>query len=234
MTHPVPRVYRAMIALGQGLFAGLRLRPAAVGLEHVPPSGGAVLAITHFGYLDFALVQRVVWRRHRRWIRFLTTVRAFEHPLSGPLLSAMQHIPVDREAGAGGYRTSIKALRDGHLVGVFPEGQVTGTWEVLACAGGAARMASAAGVPLIPIAVWGGHRVLTRTHRFSLSAAAGATISVRVGAPLDVPRGLGDDAGPWLRRHLVALMDEAQRSYPDRPRRPQDDWWQAPRKELNP
>ncbi len=227
MTHPVPRLYRAMIRLGQCLFGALRLRPAPQGLEHLPSSGGAVLAITHFGYLDFALVQWVLWRRHRRWIRFLVTARAFEHPVSGPLLRAMQHIPVDREAGAGGYRASIKALRDGHLVGVFPEGQVTGTWEVLPCAGGAARMASAAGAPLIPIAVWGGHRVLTRTHRFSLPAAAGATISVRIGAPLEVPRRLDDDAGRWLRQHMVRLMNEAQRSYPDRPRRPQDDWWQV-------
>jgi hypothetical protein len=69
--------------------------------------------------------------------------------------------------------------------------------------------------------------VLTRTHRFSLPAAAGATISVRIGAPLEVPRRLADDAGRWLRQHLVALMDEAQRSYPDRPHRPQDDWWQV-------
>ncbi len=227
MTHPVPKVYRAMIELGQLLFGALRLRPAPVGLEHLPSSGGAVLAITHFGYLDFALVQWALWRHNRRWIRFLTTARAFEHPLSGPPLRAMQHIPVDRRAGAGAYRDSVKALRDGHLIGVFPEGQVTGTWEVLPCAGGAARMASAAGVPLIPIAVWGGHRLLTRTHRFSLRAATGATISVRVGQPLDVPRRLGDEAGPWLRQHLAELMSEAQGDYPDRPRRPQDHWWQA-------
>lgn len=231
--HPVPTVYRVMIALGQVLFGALRLRPAPVGLEHIPASGGAVLAITHFGYLDFALAQWVLWRRDRRWIRFLTTVRAFEHPVSGPLLRAMRHIPVDRDSGAGGYRASIEALRDGHLVGVFPEGRVTGTWQVLPCAGGAARMAAAAGVPLIPIAVWGGHRVLTRTHRFSLRAAAGATISVRVGEPLHVPRRLGDEAGPWLREHLVGLMDEAQRSYRDRPRRRQDDWWQHQRTRLS-
>ncbi len=222
-----PRTYQAMIAVGRGLFAALRLRPRVAGAEHLSERGGAVLAITHFGYLDFALTEWVVWRHNRRWIRFLATSAAFAHPLSGPLLRAMRHVPVNRADGSDAYRHAVEAARAGHLVGLFPEGQVTRDWdEVLPCAGGAVRIAAAAGVPLVPVAVWGGHRVLTKIHRFSPQAARGATISVRVGRPVAVTQEqAGREAGPWLRSLLQDLMIEAQDDYPDQPRGDVDRWW---------
>lgn len=222
-----PRTYRAMIAVGRALFAALRLRPRVAGVEHIPEQGGAVLAITHFGYLDFAITEWVVWRRNRRWIRFLATSAAFAHPLSGPPLRAMRHVPVDRADGSDAYRHAVDAARAGHLVGLFPEGQVTRDWnEVLACAGGAVRIAAAAGVPLVPVAVWGGHRVLTKSHRFSPRAAYRATISVRIGRPVAVTQEqAGRGAGPWLRSLLQNLMIAAQDDYPDQPRGEGDRWW---------
>jgi len=98
------RVYRLAIWLGSGLFRMLDLRRDVHGVSNVPPSGPAVLAVTHFGYLDFALVQDAVWRHYRRLTRFLVTDAAFGHPIAGPLLRAMRHIPVHRAAGAGAYR----------------------------------------------------------------------------------------------------------------------------------
>src|ERR1700761_6591377 len=110
-------VYRLAVRFGAGLFRLLDLRRDEHGLDNVPASGGAVLAITHFGYLDFALVQDAVWRRHRRLTRFLVTDVAFGHRIAGPLLRAMRHIPVHRAAGAGAYRMTRRALKRGELVG---------------------------------------------------------------------------------------------------------------------
>src|SRR5476649_1809573 len=99
LRHQPDRVYRLAIRLGAGLFRLLDLRRDVYGVSNVPPTGPAVLAVTHFGYLDFALVQDAVWRRYRRLTRFLVTDVAFAHPIAGPLLRAMRHIPVHRAAG---------------------------------------------------------------------------------------------------------------------------------------
>src|ERR1700749_2590117 len=104
-----------MILLGRGLFGALGLRREVRHPERLDPPGGAVLAVTHFGYLDFALLEWAVWHVNRRRGRFLGTARAFEHPVAGPLLRGMRHIPVERAAGAPAYRNAVEALRAGEL-----------------------------------------------------------------------------------------------------------------------
>jgi 1-acyl-sn-glycerol-3-phosphate acyltransferase len=169
---------------GSGLFRLLDLRRDVHGLENVPPSGGAILAITHFGYLDFALVQHAVWRRYRRLTRFLVTDVAFAHRIAGPLLRAMRHIPVHRAAGAGAYRSARAALRRGELVGIFPESAVSVTNELLPLKKGAAGLAADTGAPLIPVLVWGGQRVITKGIPLKWRRARHADIHVEFGAPM--------------------------------------------------
>ncbi len=183
------RVYRLAIALGRALFRLLDLRRDVHGGANVPRSGGAVLAVTHFGYLDFALVQDAVWRRHRRLTRFLVTDAAFAHPIAGPLLRAMRHIPVHRAAGAGAYRMARRALRRGELIGVFPESAVSVSTELLPLQKGAAGLAADTGVPLIPVLVWGGQRVITKGIPLSWRRARHAQIHIEFGAPLPAPAG---------------------------------------------
>jgi 1-acyl-sn-glycerol-3-phosphate acyltransferase len=170
--------------LGSGLFRLLDLRRDVHGLDTVPPAGGAVLAITHFGYLDFALVQDAVWRRHRRLTRFLVTDVAFAHRIAGPLLRAMRHIPVHRAAGAGAYRSARAALGRGELVGIFPESAVSVTTELLPLKKGAAGLAVEMGVPLIPVLVWGGQRVITKGIPLRWRRARHAEIHIEFGAPI--------------------------------------------------
>jgi len=148
----------------------------------VPPVGGAVLAITHFGYLDFALVQDAVWRRHRRLTRFLVTDVAFANRIAGPLLRAMRHIPVHRAAGA--YRSARAALGRGELVGIFPESAVSVTTELLPLKKGAAGLAVEMGAPLIPVLVWGGQRVITKGIPLRWRRARHAEIHIEFGAPI--------------------------------------------------
>src|SRR5665647_2179259 len=88
-------IYTTAIGAGRALFGLLRLKTSASGLDNLPDSGGAVLAITHFGYLDFALVEWMMWRRNRRRIRFLVKKGAFDQPFVGAMLRGMRHISVD-------------------------------------------------------------------------------------------------------------------------------------------
>ncbi len=206
-------LYRGLVLVGRGLLRVLGLHRTVVGGQWLEQPGGAVLAITHFGYLDFALAEWALWHRNRRLIRFLATARAFEHPVAGPLLRGMGHIPVERSAGAQAYRHAVAALRAGELVGVFPEGQVNAE-DVGPLKSGAVRMAAQAGVPIIPVVVWGGQRVLTKGRRFSLRRAWGSSVLISVGEPIRIgPDPVAErveadtDA---LRTTLRAMVEHAQ------------------------
>lgn len=204
------------VAAGRVFFGGvLRLRPVVTGAEAIPTSGAAVLAITHFGYMDFALVEWVAWLRTRRRIRFLVTKRAADKPVVGWLLNRMRHIPVDIGAGRDAYTQAVTALQDGEILGVFPEAGVSASYTVRDLKTGAVRMAAAAGVPVIPVVVWGGQFLRTKNHRARFREAFRAPIRIAVGHPIHVDA--ADDpvaATATLRASLEALLDDAQASYP--------------------
>jgi len=222
-SRPEP-IYRSAITLGRALFGFWRLRRIETGLEHLPYSGGAVLAMTHFGYLEFALVEWATWKQNRRRIRFLTTKRAFDKPGIGWLLRGMHHIPVDMERGAEAYAVAVGALRAGELIGVFPEAGVSASFEVRELKTGAVRLAAEAGVPVIPVAVWGGQRLMTKNHPVSFRARFGVPISFAFGAPIAVaptedPRAVTDA----LRETMQGMLDRLQADYPVDGT---DQWWQ--------
>ena len=96
----------------------------------------------------------------------------FDHWFAGPFMRAMQHIPVDRKAGAAAFESAVRALKDGEVVGVFPEATISTSFTVKDLKAGVARMAVEAGVPIIPAAVWGGQRIATKGHKVQCCAAA--------------------------------------------------------------
>jgi 1-acyl-sn-glycerol-3-phosphate acyltransferase len=135
----------------------------------------------------------------------------------------MQHIPVDRKAGAAAFEAAIRSLKDGEVVGVFPEATISSSFTVKELKAGAARMSVKAGVPIVPAAVWGGHRVATRGR---VHLRRGVPVTVILGEPLIAEPGEKPQA--LLRRTraaMEALLDEAQRTYPDQPAGPEDRWW---------
>ncbi len=217
--HTREPIYSTAIGAGRALFGLLRVRPSTSGLAQLPAMGGVVLAITHFGYLDFALVEWVTWLHNRRRIRFMAKKGAFDQPLVGPLLRGMKHISVDMESGAEAYAQAVAALSAGELLGVFPEGGVNASFTVRELKTGAVRMALAANVPIIPVAVWGGHRLMTKNHRSKLRERIGVPVSIRCGIPfhVDAADPVGDSvAAATHRLHdtLQGLVDAVQAEYP--------------------
>src|SRR6202000_1828401 len=99
-------------------------------------------------------------------------------------MRGMHHIPVDRAAGAGAFRAAVTALQQGELIGVFPEQTISSSFELRPIKSGAARLALEAGVPLLPVVVWGGQRVWTARRRPVWRRHVPVTLSV--GAPLPV------------------------------------------------
>ena len=74
------------------------------------------------------------------------------------------------------------------MVGIFPEATISRSFEVKELKSGAARIAAEAGVPLIPVMLWGTQRLMTKDHPRDFSR--GKTIGIRVGEPM-YPTGRG-------------------------------------------
>ncbi|MGH3929331.1 MAG: lysophospholipid acyltransferase family protein, partial [Pseudonocardiaceae bacterium] len=119
------RAYRSVARVALGLFRALDLKFDVAGQEHIPATGGGVVVLNHTGYLDFALAGAPFWRAQRRLVRFMAKQEVFTSRMTGPLMRAMHHIPVDRAAGAASFRAAVEALRAGELVGVFPEATIS-------------------------------------------------------------------------------------------------------------
>jgi 1-acyl-sn-glycerol-3-phosphate acyltransferase len=215
--------YRFVIRMALVVFRLFGFRFDVRGAQHVPATGGAIICSNHVSYFDFTFLGLAALPQHRM-VRFMAKSGVFGHWFAGPFMRAMRHIPVDRSAGAAAFEAAIRALKDGEVVGVFPEATISSSFTVKDLKAGAARMAVDAGVPLVPAAVWGGHRVATKDHKVELRR--GVPVTVILGEPI-VPEP-GEKVQALLRRTRAAmetLLDEAQRSYPDQPAGPEDRWW---------
>src|SRR5687767_12896184 len=100
-------VYRPVVVFARGVFATLDLKVTVEGAEHIPLTGGAVIATNHVGYLDFAFIGYGARMRGKRLVRFLAKKEVFDHKISGPLMRGMKHIAVDRSAGAGSFVEAV-------------------------------------------------------------------------------------------------------------------------------
>jgi 1-acyl-sn-glycerol-3-phosphate acyltransferase len=218
------RPYRLVIRFALVVFRLLRIRFDVRGAEHVPASGGAVLCSNHVSYLDFTFLGLAALPQHRL-VRFMAKISVFANRVSGPFMRAMHHIPVDRKAGAAAFDRAVRALKDGEVVGVFPEATISSSFRLKELKAGAARMAIDAAVPVLPAAVWGGQRLFTKHHPIDLRR--GVAVTVVLGEPIrpepgEEPRELLQR----IRAAMEALLDEAQRTYPQPPAGPEDLWWQ--------
>ncbi|MFI5099617.1 MAG: lysophospholipid acyltransferase family protein [Actinomycetes bacterium] len=217
-------VYPPVIAAARAVFAAYGLKFTYRGTEHVPRTGGAVMAINHTGYLDFTFAGSAAVPA-KRLVRFMAKDEIFRHPVAGPLMRGMKHIPVDREAGAASLVSAVRALRDGEIVGVFPEATMSPSLELLPFKQGTVRMAVEAAVPILPTVIWGSQRVMTYGHRKKITQRP-LPITVMVGEPLLLTAEDGIAGGTRrLREQMTAMLHEAQETYPDKPSGRDDSWW---------
>ncbi len=217
-------VYRPVIRTALGLFRVLDFQFTVVGAENLPESGGAVLASNHTSYFDFMFVGLPAHYRDRRLVRFMAKKSVFDNPVSGPLMRGMHHIPVDRSAGLAAYQAAVDALRSGELVGVFPESTISRAFVPRTFKSGAARMAMESGTPLLPVVVWGGHRVWTsgRKPRFLRHVP----VVVEVGPAMVIPDGAtAAEVTQALHAEVTSMAEKIQRSYPA-PESEAEKWWQ--------
>jgi 1-acyl-sn-glycerol-3-phosphate acyltransferase len=213
--------YPPVIAAAKTAFRLLGQNISMTGTENVPRSGGVLLAYNHVSYLDF-VYGGLAANPSGRLVRFMAKREIFDHRLAGPLMRSLHHISVDRADGIASYDEGVRYLQAGEIVGIFPEATISRSFEIKELKTGATRMAAAAGVPLVPVVLWGTQRLKTKDHPQDFSR--GKTIAISVGEPLH-PTGADPVAETAeLRTRMVALLDETIRAYPAE-EQPPGSWW---------
>jgi 1-acyl-sn-glycerol-3-phosphate acyltransferase len=185
-------------------FAMFGTRIAWRGGEHVPRTGGALLAFNHVSFSD-PIFDVAFTTCHGRMPRFLAKAELWSTPVVRSVLAGGGHIPVYRESARAGdaYRGAIAAVQRGEVVAFYPEATYTADpagWPMKA-KNGVARIALVSGVPVIPVANWGSQDVLppdsARPRLFPRRR-----VTIVAGPPVDLSPWLG---GPRTRSALDAV-----------------------------
>jgi 1-acyl-sn-glycerol-3-phosphate acyltransferase len=147
--HPPHRLLRAVRPVARAVLArrhDIRLH----GLEHVPARGAAVIASNHIGLLDGPLMAAFTPRP----VHVLTKKEMFEGH-TGRFLRAVGQVPLARhEVDVGAVKDSVRVLREGGLVGIYPEGS-RGDGELRVFHRGVAYLALVTGAPVVPLVMFG-------------------------------------------------------------------------------
>ena len=206
-------VYTPVIGFARLLFAAQGLKMTLSGLENVPRTGGAVMAVNHTGYFDFTYAG-LAGVKAGRLVRFMAKKSIWSNPVARPLMTGMHHIPVDRGAGLESFGLALAALRAGEVVGVFPEATISRSFELKAFKSGVVRLAQEAGVPVLPTTIWGSQRVWTKGHPRRMGRH-GIPLLITVGEPIVVGRDEDPtEATERIRTAMAAQLHADQERYP--------------------
>jgi 1-acyl-sn-glycerol-3-phosphate acyltransferase len=210
----VELLYTGIIGFARTLFKVQGLDITMRGERNFPAVGGAVVVINHTGYFDF-VYGGIPARVHKRFIRYMAKVEVFDHAVAGPIMRELKHIPVDRTAGTDSFKEAVNRLRAGELVGVFPEATISRSFEIKGFKSGAVRMALEAGVPILPVTIWGSQRVWTKGLPKKLLRPK-VPIIVEVGSPMQAYEPVDEcvqELRARMQSSLELLQDEYARRY---------------------
>jgi 1-acyl-sn-glycerol-3-phosphate acyltransferase len=204
-------LFYSMVKLTVG--NGLRLgwRPIVEGVENVPPSGGAILASNHLSVADEMFLGAVVPRHIAFWAKAeYWTGSGLRGWLTKSIVDGMGAIRVERAGGRAAltaFDGAIPVLKSGDIVAIYPEGTRSPDGGLYRGRTGAARLALAAGVPIVPVGITGTDRVQPIGARFPKPFVGRPVI--RFGKPIEVEGRPADRHG--LRQLTDEVMTEIQK-----------------------
>lgn len=176
------------------------------GAEHLPETGGFVVAPNHISHVDPLTLAHFLYDSGRP-PRFLAKSALFRLPVIGWVVRNAGQIPVYRESrnAAEAFSGAVAAIEAGECVAIYPEGTITrdpSLWPMVGKTG-AARIALATGRPVIPVAQWGPHQLLPPYSR-RLRIFRRTTVRVTAGPPVD----LDDLRGLPVTPEVLAIATE--------------------------
>lgn len=203
--HDTPAIWRAVLAVDQGLVGAMGKLRVTGDIADELRGRPLILAANHIGVFD-ALVLMAACRRIGVAPRFMLAGGLLDAAVLGPMLRKSGHLRVDRQDSTNALEQFAQAtaeLRTSKVpLLVYPEGRIShdpGLWPERGKTG-AARLALAAGVPVVPISQWGAHEavywgtetvngiadVLPLARSGLTSPARRPTFQVHFGEPVDL------------------------------------------------
>lgn len=190
-------------------------RHEVVGAENIPAESGAVLASNHVSFVDSIFLPLAAPRQ----VFFLAKSDYFTTPgLKGRVMkwffTGVGQLPMDRTGGAAStasLQAAIDALREGKLVGIYPEGTRSPDARLYRAKVGVARLAIAAGVPIVPVAQFGNEHVqVPGSNRLRLKKSNGQPIQIKtvIGQAIDTSAYAGKEDDWAAARELADLVME--------------------------
>jgi 1-acyl-sn-glycerol-3-phosphate acyltransferase len=199
----------------------LLTRPTVEGVEHVPARGAAIFASNHLAVADSFLLPLLVPRR----ITFLAKREYFVQPgflgwIKKTFFTGVGQVPVDRSSASAAQAamdTAVRLLREGRLLGIYPEGTRSPDGRLYKGKTGVARMALEAGVPVVPVAMIGTDKVNPIGSRIWKPYQ----VHIKIGEPLDFSRYAGMAGDRFIERSMTdeimyALMELSGQTYVDK------------------
>ncbi len=142
------RIYRVLVAI-VGVICRIIYPMRCSGRENIP-EGPAIVCATHSNYIDPILMAIAFGGNDP--IHFMGKVELFKIPLLRGLMRALGAFPVDRGGNdVTSIKTTMRYLKEGEKVGIFPEGTRVGEDESADAKTGAIRLASKMKVPVVPV-----------------------------------------------------------------------------------
>ena len=138
----------------------LKYRMRVSGREHVPPRGGAILAANHCSYLDPPVMAGC---SNRRIVHFMARDTLFSNPVARWFFPRVGVMPIDRTRGdLGALRKAIALLKEGRVVGLFPEGTRSPDGRMREAKGGIGFLIAKGDVPVVPLHISGTHEAFPK------------------------------------------------------------------------
>lgn len=159
-------------------------RIRARGLANVPTKGPAIIAANHLSFLDSLFIPLVIKRRK---VIYLAKADYFTSWKTGWFFSLVGQIPTERGGGrksAAALDVALEVLAEQKLLGIYPEGTRSPDGYIYRGRTGVARLAIAAGVPVIPVGLIGSDKAMPKAARFPRLTGR-PTVELRFGEPLD-------------------------------------------------
>lgn len=187
----------------------LPLRLRVCGARNVPQTGGALLVSNHQSFFDPVLSALALPRE----VSFMARDSLFQLGWLSRLFVSLNAFPVKRgTADVGAIKESLRRLRQGLVLTVFPEATRTRDGSIAPMQAGVVLLARRAGVPLVPTLILGAYELWPRTRKFPLPGP----ILVAYGEPLrpDQYRDLSDEQAIHLVRERILAMQARYRRHP--------------------
>lgn len=172
------------------------------GLENVPKKGGAIIAANHLSFLDSFFIPLVVKRRK---VTYLAKADYFKSWKTSWFFSMAGQIPCERDGGNKAQQSldiALEVLREGKLLGIYPEGTRSPDGYLYRGRTGVARLALAAGKQVIPCGLIGTEKVMPKSAKLPRLRGR-PTVVVRFGAPIEFSRYAGQERDRFVLRSIT-------------------------------